>query len=144
MQRCRYRTSQMWKTVILVCQASVLAATLVSPHGVNSALAGQAPGPAAARQDSPMSTRLQSLLDSLVAAYPGVRSALVLVDGPTLRWKGATGVAFADSQVAALPDDQFNIDSIAKMMTATIAMKLVEQGKLKLAIASPSIFQTRS
>jgi CubicO group peptidase (beta-lactamase class C family) len=31
-----------------------------------------------------------------------------------------------------LPDDQFNIDSVAKMMTSTIAMRLVEAGELGL------------
>ncbi len=126
------RGVQMRKTVALVCQASVLVVTLMAAQGLGAVHAAQAHGPATVRQDSPMSMRLQSLLDSLVATDPGVRSGLLLVDGPTLRWKGASGVAFADSQVAALPDDQFNIDSIAKMMTATIAMKLVEQGKLKL------------
>jgi D-alanyl-D-alanine carboxypeptidase len=130
--RRRYRTSLMRKTVALARQASVLAVVLIVAHGLSGAHAAQPPGQAAVRQDSLMSTRLQSLLDSLVATAPGVRSGLLLVDGPTFHWKGASGVAFADSQVVALPDDQFNIDSIAKMMTATIAMKLVEQKKVKL------------
>lgn len=41
-------------------------------------------------------------------------------------------MAFPDSGLPMLPDDQFNIDSIAKMMTATIVMKLIEAGELGL------------
>ncbi len=81
---------------------------------------------------SGLSDRLQALLDRLVGDEPGVRSGLLLVDGPAFHWKGASGVAFADSGLPILPDDQFNIDSIAKMMTATIAMRLVEDGALAL------------
>jgi D-alanyl-D-alanine carboxypeptidase len=76
--------------------------------------------------------RLQALLDNLVDCASGVRSGLLLVDGPAFQWKGASGVAFADSGLPILPDDQFNIDSIAKMMTAVITMMLVEDGTLAL------------
>jgi len=41
-------------------------------------------------------------------------------------------MAVAESGLPMLPDDQFNIDSIAKMMTATIVMKLVQAEKLGL------------
>jgi D-alanyl-D-alanine carboxypeptidase len=76
--------------------------------------------------------RLQALLDDRVEREPGVRSGLLLVDGPGVHWKGASGIAFADSAIPIRPDDQFNIDSIAKMMTACIVMKLVEGGRLGL------------
>jgi len=132
MQRRRYRISRTGKTAALVCLASLAAAPLTADHGLSAAHAAESPGHVAARQDSLLSARLQSFLDNLVATQPGVRSGLLLVDGPTFHWKGASGIAFADSQIAALPDDQFNIDSIAKMMTATIAMKLVEQKKIEL------------
>lgn len=75
---------------------------------------------------------LQALLDRLVAEEPGVRSAVLLVDGPDLHWAGASGIAFAESGRPILPADQFNIDSIAKMMTASVAMLLVEDGALAL------------
>jgi D-alanyl-D-alanine carboxypeptidase len=77
-------------------------------------------------------SRLQALLDHLVDSEPGVRSGLLLVDGPTFHWKGASGIAFAGSGLPILPDDQFDIDSIAKMMTAAITMMLVEDGTLAL------------
>jgi len=132
MQRRRCRTSRIGKAVALVCQASLVAAALMAADGRGATHGAESPGHVAAGQDSLLSARLQSLLDSLVATMPGVRSGLLLVDGPTFHWKGASGVAFADSQVKALPDDQFNVDSIAKMMTATIAMKLVEQKRIRL------------
>jgi len=76
--------------------------------------------------------RLQALLDDLVESEDIIRSGALLVEGPGFRWKGASGVAAADSQIPMLPDDQFDIDSIAKMMTSTIVMKLVETGSLGL------------
>lgn len=78
------------------------------------------------------SERLQALLDSLVAAHSNVRSALLLVTGPNWEWKGASGMAFAESGSPILPDDQFVINSVAKMMTATIVLRLVEGGQLSL------------
>jgi CubicO group peptidase (beta-lactamase class C family) len=76
--------------------------------------------------------RLQSLLDDLVNGQENVRNGVLLVEGPGFKWKGASGLAFPEQGLAMLPDDQFNIDSIAKMMTATIVMKLVEVGELGL------------
>jgi CubicO group peptidase (beta-lactamase class C family) len=85
-----------------------------------------------AGSNSGLSDRLQSLLDSFVDEQANVRNGLLLVEGPGFKWKGASGVAVPESELSMLPDDQFNIDSIAKMMTATIVMKLVEAGELRL------------
>lgn len=79
-----------------------------------------------------LSEQLQSLLDDFVAGQTNVRSGILLVESPGFRWKGASGVAVEAAGVPILPDDQFAIDSIAKMMTATIVMKLVESGRLGL------------
>jgi len=79
-----------------------------------------------------MSVRLQTLLDSLVSAHDNVRSGVLLVTGPGWKWKGASGVAFEESGLPILPDDQFVINSVAKMMTATIVLQLVEAGRLGL------------
>jgi D-alanyl-D-alanine carboxypeptidase len=76
--------------------------------------------------------RLQALLDDLVESEDIIRSGVLLVEGSGFKWKGASGVAAADRQIPMLPDDQFVIDSIAKMMTSTIVMKLVEAGSLGL------------
>ena len=79
-----------------------------------------------------ISDRFQSLLDHLVTDLENVRNGVLLIEGPGFKWKGASGMAFPDSGLPMLPDDQFNIDSVAKMMTATIVMKLVEGKRLGL------------
>jgi len=78
------------------------------------------------------SARFQSLLDGLVTDLENVRNGVLLIEGPGFKWKGASGMAFPDSGLPMLPDDQFNIDSVAKTMTATIVLKLVEDERLGL------------
>ena len=85
-----------------------------------------------AEPSSELSRRLQSLLDDLVEGQANVRNGVLLVEGPGFKWKGASGLAVPEKGLAMRPDDQFNIDSIAKMMTATIVLKLVEAGELGL------------
>jgi len=79
-----------------------------------------------------LALQLQSLLDSLVYDQSNVHSGVLLVEGPGWIWKGASGMSIPEKGIPMLPDDQFNIDSIAKIMTATIVMKLVEIKKLGL------------
>jgi hypothetical protein len=71
-------------------------------------------------QISGLPDRLQALLDGLVNGEEIIRNGVLLVEGPGFKWKGASGIAQADSRLPMLPDGQFNIDSIAKMMTVTI------------------------
>jgi D-alanyl-D-alanine carboxypeptidase len=78
------------------------------------------------------SERLQSLLDEWVGTRSNVHGAILLVECPTFKWKGASGMAAPETGLPMLPDDQFNIDSIAKTMTAAIVMRLVEARKLGL------------
>ena len=125
------RGSRTWKPPASALWMVTLVAALTGPRGIGAASADEPVGYVAG-QDSLLPVRFQSLLDDLVKRDPGVRSGLLLVEGPTFHWKGASGFAFAERQIAALPEDQFNIDSIAKMMTATITMKLVEEGRLEL------------
>jgi len=103
--------------------SSVLAMLALAVPSVTSSQAARA---------SDLPHRLQALLDELVESEDIIRSGALLVEGPGFKWKGASGVATADSQLPMLPDDQFDIDSIAKMMTSTIVMKLVEAGSLSL------------
>ena len=127
----------MW-TVIASCFSTALfigsGEARAEGAATRSGPAESAPAPAqgGARADSTLEERLQALLDRLVAGEPGVRSGLLLVDGPGIHWAGASGIAFADSGLPIVPEDQFNIDSIAKMLTASITLKLVENGKLAL------------
>jgi D-alanyl-D-alanine carboxypeptidase len=82
--------------------------------------------------NSELPDRLQSLLDGLVDGRGNVRNGVLLVEGPGFHWKGASGMGVPEDRLPMLRDDQFNIDSIAKTMTATIVMKLVEAGELGL------------
>ena len=75
---------------------------------------------------------LQSLMDNLVNEQDNIPNGLLFVEGPELKWKGASGMAVPESGLPMLPDYQFNIDSIAKMMTATLVMKLIESGQLRI------------
>ena len=84
------------------------------------------------KANSELPDRLQSLLDGFVNEQANVRNGVLFVEGPGFKWKGASGIAVAESGLSMLPDDQFNVDSIAKMMTATIVMKLVEAEELGL------------
>jgi CubicO group peptidase (beta-lactamase class C family) len=79
-----------------------------------------------------LSESLQALLDDLVGGQPNVRNGVLLVEGPGFKWKGASGLADQGGGIPMHPDDQFNIDSIAKMMTATIVLKLTETRELGL------------
>jgi len=79
-----------------------------------------------------VSGKLQALLDHLVAEEVHVPGGILRVNGPSLRWRGASGIAIPEGNVAMSPDDRFVIDSIGKTMTATIVMKLVEAGRLAL------------
>ncbi len=84
------------------------------------------------KSNSELFNRLQSLLDSFVAEQDNVHNGVLFVAGPGSKYKVASGMAFPENGVSMLPDDQWNIDSIAKTMTATIVMKLVESKKLGL------------
>ena len=79
-----------------------------------------------------LSNQLQALIDCFVDEQANVRNGLLFVNGADFKWKGASGLADPDAGITMLADDQFNIDSIAKMMTATMVMKLVEDGELRL------------
>ena len=95
--------------------------------GTSHQTAGDRDGPA-----RELPGRLQHLLDGLVEDHDAVRSGLLLVEGPGFRWQGASGVAFEATGTPAQPDDQFAIDSVAKSLTATVVMGLVEEGTLGL------------
>lgn len=59
----------------------------------------------------------------------GVSVGLATTEGT---WTGATGVSNLETQQATQSDDLFNIASLSKPYTATVILKLQEQGKLSL------------
>jgi CubicO group peptidase (beta-lactamase class C family) len=84
------------------------------------------------KSNTELTRQLQLLLASFVNEQINVHNGVLLVEGPWFKWKGTSGMAFPENAIPMLPDDQFNIDSIAKMMTATIVMKIVEAKELGL------------
>ncbi len=58
-----------------------------------------------------------------------IHNAVLLVDAPNIRWKGAAGLADGLEE-GMTADHTFKIASIAKTMTATVVLQLVEEGKL--------------
>ena len=75
-------------------------------------------------------------IDELVAAYlaknqvPGL-SIAVVADG-ALAWTNAYGLADVENAVPARPSTRYRSASIGKVLTATAAMRLVEEGRLDL------------
>lgn len=74
----------------------------------------------------------QDALDDVVREHSNNHNAVLMVQGPDFEWQGAAGLADPDLDLAMLPTDQFRSASSAKMMLATLALKLVEAGVLEL------------
>lgn len=85
---------------------------------------------------NPRQARLARRLDSALALAgrvtggPGATAAIV--HKGELVWEGAAGLARVKPERRMTPEDKFAIASITKMYTATLAMLLVEGGKLDL------------
>ncbi|WP_112239711.1 serine hydrolase [Kribbella monticola] len=95
--------------------------------------AGDAAGPRRARIDA---AHWQHRLDTLAAKHgvPGAALGILrLQDGLDDELvEAATGVVFKDTGVATTADSLFQIGSISKVWTATLAMQLVDEGLLDL------------
>jgi D-alanyl-D-alanine carboxypeptidase len=76
---------------------------------------------------------LQKVLHSLVTgqlrAAPG---ATAYVSGPHGTWQGAAGWADIAHRVPMTPDVRSRVGSVSKLWTATVVVKLAEEGKLRL------------
>ncbi len=81
---------------------------------------------------SELKSEFQEFLDHIVDGSKNVYNAVLLVESPQIKWKGARGMADPDGKVPMVADDQFFTASTAKMMTATLAMMLVERGHINL------------
>ena len=74
----------------------------------------------------------QATLDDIVRKGKDVHNAVLMVQSPTFEWKGAAGMSDPDAEIAMTPDDQYRTASSAKMMLATLTLKLSEQGLIEL------------
>jgi D-alanyl-D-alanine carboxypeptidase len=112
----------------LAC-ACVVLVLIAACGGSDKGAAARAPGvpftPAAAH-------RLDAALAEKVAdtGVPGASAAVVFADGR--EWSGAAGDAVLHPRQAMTTATAIPFDSITKMVTASTAMRLVEQGHLRL------------
>ena len=87
----------------------------------------------AATTKQPTRPGLQRILHGLVTgqlrAAPG---AVAYVSGPHGTWEGAAGWADVARRVPMTPDTRSRVGSVSKLWTATVVVKLAEQGKLRL------------
>lgn len=77
---------------------------------------------------------MQGLLDRAVGEDPSVENGVLLVEAPGrgFWWKGASGLADPREGLEMLPEDRFRSAGVGKMVLATTAMKLVEEGAFGL------------
>ena len=82
-----------------------------------------------------LAERWQARLPELAAAHdvPGATLGVLRVgDGPRRQFVAAAGVLNLDTGLACTADSVFQIGSMTKVWTATVVMRLVEQGLLDL------------
>lgn len=79
----------------------------------------------------PEGAELEAVLDNAVSDN-GVPGAVMAVETPEGTWVGAAGKADLATNQAMTVDTQVRIASVTKTFTATLIMKLVEEGNLKL------------
>jgi D-alanyl-D-alanine carboxypeptidase len=87
------------------------------------------PGP---RLTGELAQQLDTRLRERVAdaGIPGASAAIVFADGRM--WSGAAGDAVVKPRRAMTTDTSLPFDSITKVATAAVALRLVEEGKLRL------------
>lgn len=79
--------------------------------------------------------RLEQRIQQYVAAQKMVGLALAIVQGSDVRYARGFGVtSVEDGGLPVTPHTLFCIGSISKTLTATLVMRLVEQGKLDLDV----------
>jgi D-alanyl-D-alanine carboxypeptidase len=85
------------------------------------------------KERNALSTKLQALVDSVInpESEDPIHNAVLLVEGPKIKWKGAAGMADG-KQVIMTADHKIKIASIGKTFTATLVLQLMEEGYLKL------------
>jgi D-alanyl-D-alanine carboxypeptidase len=80
-----------------------------------------------------LSEKLQTLVDSMidVESEDPIYNAVLLVECPKIKWKGAAGMADGKSEPMTA-NHKIKIASIGKTFTATIVLQLMEEGYLNL------------
>jgi D-alanyl-D-alanine carboxypeptidase len=75
----------------------------------------------------------QQQLDSLVSGHSWIApGATAYVAGPTGIWVGSAGLANVKTRAPMQPDARLRLESISKLWTATVILKLVGKGRMRL------------
>ncbi len=77
--------------------------------------------------------KLQAGLDAIRTAYTVPAIAGFIIKGDSILEMGVSGVRKSNTSVAVTLNDRWSIGSVTKLLTATIAMTLVEQGRISLS-----------
>jgi len=81
---------------------------------------------------------LQQQIDEFRTKHPESPGVSLLVETPGQLWRGACGFSDPEQRTPMRPDDLIYIASVAKTMTATVALRLVEEGLLDLDATLPA------
>ena len=77
---------------------------------------------------------LQRILDTAVAGPDRIApGAAAYVSGPNGTWLGSSGLADIRTGEAMRPDARMRLESVSKIWTATVVMRLRQDGKLRLS-----------
>lgn len=86
-----------------------------------------------AGETEPARPDLQLILDGLVTGSGRIApGATAYVAGPRGEWLGAAGVADVESGEAMPADARMRLESVGKIWTATVVLKLAQDGKLRV------------
>jgi D-alanyl-D-alanine carboxypeptidase len=115
-----------------VARLAVACAVLVLLAGCGGSDKGAAVRQPGVRFTPAAAQRLDAALKDKVeeTGVPGATAAVVFADGR--EWSGADGDAVLRPETPMTTGTAIPLDSITKMVTAATAMRLVEQGRLKL------------
>jgi D-alanyl-D-alanine carboxypeptidase len=116
------------RSVVLAVVSAVLVASCGGSH---AAAPANAPAPEKAAGPSRAHT-LQALLDLQRESYGATGMAAAIVIRGRLFWSGGSGLANRETKAPVAGDTPFPIFSITKMFVAALAVKLAQQGRLKL------------
>ena len=116
------------RCVLLVVVAAVAVA---SCGGADTDEPAKSPAPQKGA-DAATSRKLQEVLDFQRESYGATGIAAAIVIGGRPFWSGGSGLANRETEAPVTADTPFPIFSITKMFVAALALKLAEQGRLKL------------
>jgi D-alanyl-D-alanine carboxypeptidase len=99
---------------------------------LGAAILGASAGAAGGRATA-ANPRFQRVLDGLVSGpHPITPGITAYVSGPHGTWLGAAGVANVKTREAMRPDARMRLESVSKLWTATLVLRLVQQHRLSL------------